>query len=138
MPTLLKPISCFVTSSTRSNALIRTLSKSCILSINHPLLAGPARWGTSVASLSRPTSPLPKRAIRSRCSYAVRRHLHLARSARLFLLISPFPCLCLRVGGIGPPGQVIAVAGKKDGVKQGVIGGMLKELGYTEEQVFKF
>ena len=31
-----------------------------------------------------------------------------------------------------------AVAGKKDGMKQGEIGGVLKELGYTEEQVFKF
>ncbi|KAF8481579.1 cytochrome-b5 reductase [Russula ochroleuca] len=38
----------------------------------------------------------------------------------------------------GPPGQVSAVAGKKDGMKQGEIGGILKELGYTEEQVFKF
>jgi cytochrome-b5 reductase len=41
-------------------------------------------------------------------------------------------------GGIGPPGQVNAVAGKKDGMKQGEIGGILKELGYTEGQVFKF
>ncbi|KAH9984816.1 hypothetical protein BJV77DRAFT_952340, partial [Russula vinacea] len=38
----------------------------------------------------------------------------------------------------GPPGQVNAVAGKKDGMKQGEIGAVLKELGYTEEQVFKF
>ncbi|KAI0296348.1 ferredoxin reductase-like C-terminal NADP-linked domain-containing protein [Multifurca ochricompacta] len=38
----------------------------------------------------------------------------------------------------GPPGQVNAVAGKKDGPKQGQIGGILKELGYTEDQVFKF
>jgi hypothetical protein len=84
MPTLPKPTSCFVTSSTRSNARIRTLSKSSILSINYPLLAGPARRSTSVTSLSGPTSPLPKRAIRSRCSYAVRHHhlhLALARSA---------------------------------------------------------
>ena len=53
---------------------------------------------------------------------------------------SLFPLLCLRyvMGGIGPPGQVIAVAGKKDGMKQGAIGGILKELGYTEDQVFKF
>lgn len=41
-------------------------------------------------------------------------------------------------GIIGPPGQVNAVAGKKDGMKQGEIGGILKELGYTEDQVFKF
>ncbi|KAI0279438.1 hypothetical protein BGY98DRAFT_1089194 [Russula aff. rugulosa BPL654] len=39
---------------------------------------------------------------------------------------------------VRPPGQVIAVAGKKDGMKQGTIGGILKELGYTEDQVFKF
>ncbi|KAF5332468.1 hypothetical protein D9611_005133 [Ephemerocybe angulata] len=38
----------------------------------------------------------------------------------------------------GPPGQVAAVAGKKAGMKQGELGGILKELGYTEEQVFKF
>ncbi|KAI0253312.1 hypothetical protein BJV78DRAFT_1274632 [Lactifluus subvellereus] len=34
----------------------------------------------------------------------------------------------------GPPGQVSAVAGEKDGPKQGAIGGILKELGYTEVQ----
>lgn len=38
----------------------------------------------------------------------------------------------------GPPGQVIAIAGKKDGMKQGSVGGVLKELGYTEEQVSCF
>ncbi|KAN0129985.1 ferredoxin reductase-like protein [Lactarius tabidus] len=38
----------------------------------------------------------------------------------------------------GPPGQVSAVAGKKQGMKQGEIGGILKELGYKEDQVFKF
>ncbi|KAI5119717.1 hypothetical protein M0805_001431 [Coniferiporia weirii] len=38
----------------------------------------------------------------------------------------------------GPPGQVASVAGKKDGAKQGELGGILKELGYTEDQVFKF
>ncbi|KAF5385342.1 hypothetical protein D9615_001031 [Tricholomella constricta] len=37
-----------------------------------------------------------------------------------------------------PPGQVAAIAGKKAGMKQGELGGILKELGYTEEQVFKF
>ena len=41
-------------------------------------------------------------------------------------------------GYIGPPGQVNAVAGKKDGPRQGAIGGILKDLGYTEDQVFKF
>ncbi|KDQ51129.1 hypothetical protein JAAARDRAFT_41396 [Jaapia argillacea MUCL 33604] len=38
----------------------------------------------------------------------------------------------------GPPGQLIALAGKKDGMKQGEVGGTLKELGYTEDQVYKF
>ncbi|KAI0275415.1 hypothetical protein BC834DRAFT_840227 [Gloeopeniophorella convolvens] len=38
----------------------------------------------------------------------------------------------------GPPGQVNAIAGKKEGMKQGPVGGILKELGYTEDQVFKF
>ncbi|KAF7793598.1 hypothetical protein EIP86_004712, partial [Pleurotus ostreatoroseus] len=38
----------------------------------------------------------------------------------------------------GPPGQVAAIAGKKDGMKQGELSGTLKELGYTEDQVFKF
>lgn len=36
---------------------------------------------------------------------------------------------------IGPPGQVAAISGKKDGMKQGEVGGVLKELGYTEDQV---
>ncbi|KZT02097.1 ferredoxin reductase-like protein [Laetiporus sulphureus 93-53] len=38
----------------------------------------------------------------------------------------------------GPPGQVSALAGKKDGMKQGTLSGILKDLGYTEDQVFKF
>jgi len=38
----------------------------------------------------------------------------------------------------GPPGQVAATAGQKAGMKQGELGGILKELGYTEDQVFKF
>ncbi|GLB43615.1 putative flavoprotein pyridine nucleotide cytochrome reductase family protein [Lyophyllum shimeji] len=38
----------------------------------------------------------------------------------------------------GPPGHVEAVAGKKPGMKQGELGGILKELGYTEDQVYKF
>jgi len=38
----------------------------------------------------------------------------------------------------GPPGQVAAVAGQKAGMKQGELGGILKQLGYTEDQVFKF
>ncbi|KLO16146.1 cytochrome-b5 reductase [Schizopora paradoxa] len=38
----------------------------------------------------------------------------------------------------GPPGQVAALSGKKDGMKQGELGGILKELGYKDDQVFKF
>ncbi|ESK96137.1 cytochrome-b5 reductase [Moniliophthora roreri MCA 2997] len=38
----------------------------------------------------------------------------------------------------GPPPQVAAIAGKKAGMKQGELGGILKELGYTEDQVYKF
>lgn len=39
---------------------------------------------------------------------------------------------------VGPPGQVAAIAGKKAGMKQGELGGVLKELGYTEDQVCSF
>lgn len=38
----------------------------------------------------------------------------------------------------GPPGQVASIAGKKKGMKQGELSGVLKELGYTEDQVYKF
>ncbi|KAI0640343.1 ferredoxin reductase-like C-terminal NADP-linked domain-containing protein [Trametes polyzona] len=38
----------------------------------------------------------------------------------------------------GPPGQVAAISGAKAGMKQGELGGILKKLGYTEDQVFKF
>jgi len=38
----------------------------------------------------------------------------------------------------GPPPQVAAISGKKAGMAQGELGGVLKELGYTEDQVFKF
>jgi len=38
----------------------------------------------------------------------------------------------------GPPGQVASIAGPKDKMKQGELKGILKELGYTPEQVFKF
>ncbi|VDC04246.1 unnamed protein product [Peniophora sp. CBMAI 1063] len=44
----------------------------------------------------------------------------------------------IKVFVCGPPGQVAAIAGKKDGMKQGSVGGILKELGYTEDQVYKF
>ena len=35
----------------------------------------------------------------------------------------------------GPPPQVAAISGKKAGMAQGELGGVLKELGYTEDQV---
>lgn len=38
----------------------------------------------------------------------------------------------------GPPGQVAAVAGAKNDREQGELDGMLKELGFTQDQVFKF
>lgn len=36
---------------------------------------------------------------------------------------------------LGPPPQVAAVAGKKAGMQQGELGGILKELGYKDDQV---
>ncbi|KAF8633529.1 hypothetical protein AX15_001334 [Amanita polypyramis BW_CC] len=44
----------------------------------------------------------------------------------------------LKIFVCGPPGQVAAIAGKKNGGKQGELGGVLKALGYSENQVFKF
>ncbi|OAV90025.1 hypothetical protein PTTG_28470 [Puccinia triticina 1-1 BBBD Race 1] len=38
----------------------------------------------------------------------------------------------------GPPGQVAAVAGPKNDMEQGELKGMLKDLGFTEDQVYKF
>ncbi|KIY50477.1 NADH-cytochrome b5 reductase [Fistulina hepatica ATCC 64428] len=35
----------------------------------------------------------------------------------------------------GPPGQMASISGNKAGKKQGELGGILKELGYTEDQV---
>ena len=35
----------------------------------------------------------------------------------------------------GPPGQVAAISGKKAGMAQGELGGVLKELGYSADQV---
>lgn len=37
----------------------------------------------------------------------------------------------------GPPGQVSAISGPKKGFEQGELGGILKELGYTKDQVYK-
>lgn len=44
----------------------------------------------------------------------------------------------MKVFVCGPPPQVAAIAGKKASREQGELGGILKELGYTEDQVFKF
>lgn len=38
----------------------------------------------------------------------------------------------------GPPGQYKAISGAKKGRDQGPVGGALKELGYKEEEVFKY
>ncbi|WVQ77426.1 hypothetical protein IAR50_007112 [Cryptococcus sp. DSM 104548] len=38
----------------------------------------------------------------------------------------------------GPPGQMKAISGPKDGMKQGELSGALKELGYTSDNVFKY
>eukprot|EP01064_Diplonema_japonicum_P027679 TRINITY_DN4053_c0_g1_i5.p1 TRINITY_DN4053_c0_g1~~TRINITY_DN4053_c0_g1_i5.p1 ORF type:complete len:296 (+),score=45.11 TRINITY_DN4053_c0_g1_i5:749-1636(+) len=38
----------------------------------------------------------------------------------------------------GPPAMMEAVCGKKDQMKQGPLGGMLKDMGYSEDDVFKF
>lgn len=45
----------------------------------------------------------------------------------------------IKVFVCGPPPQVTSLAGKKDGPQQGEFGGILKELGYTVDQVcFRF
>ncbi|KEY66507.1 hypothetical protein S7711_04834 [Stachybotrys chartarum IBT 7711] len=38
----------------------------------------------------------------------------------------------------GPPGMVKAISGPKDKMQQGELAGLLKDLGYTSEQVYKF
>jgi len=48
--------------------------------------------------------------------------------------VSP-PSEKVKVFICGPPPQVASIAGKKAGMKQGELGGVLKELGYTEDQV---
>ena len=54
---------------------------------------------------------------------------------RSVLRPSSFPVFADQFAFTGPPGQVAALAGKKDGFKQGALSGVLKELGYTEDQV---
>lgn len=44
----------------------------------------------------------------------------------------------LKIFVCGPPGFYKAVSGVKEGMKQGRLDGALKELGYGEEQVYKF
>ena len=41
----------------------------------------------------------------------------------------------IKVFVCGPPGQMKAISGAKAGMKQGELGGALKEAGFTEEQV---
>ncbi|KAF8173687.1 NADH-cytochrome b5 reductase [Pholiota molesta] len=48
------------------------------------------------------------------------------------------PSTNIKIFVCGPPPQVASLAGAKDGPKQGAFGGILKELGYSEGQVFKF
>ena len=57
------------------------------------------------------------------------------RSALFSLLSCVILCFSDTRTCVGPPGQVAALAGKKDGFKQGALSGVLKELGYTEDQV---
>ncbi|KIR32002.1 cytochrome b5 reductase [Cryptococcus deuterogattii MMRL2647] len=38
----------------------------------------------------------------------------------------------------GPPGQMKAISGEKEGMKQGELSGALKDLGYTSNEVFKY
>ena len=44
----------------------------------------------------------------------------------------------LKVFVCGPPGFYKAISGAKDGMKQGDLAGVLKDLGYSSEQVYKF
>ncbi|ODN97484.1 hypothetical protein L198_04051 [Cryptococcus wingfieldii CBS 7118] len=38
----------------------------------------------------------------------------------------------------GPPGQMKAICGMKDGMKQGTLDGALKDIGYEQSEVFKY
>jgi len=86
--------SCFVTSSTRSNArIIRTRSK-VVHTLDKPTRCSlDRRVGVRQPRAHQGTRPPCRkgRIIRSRCSYVVRHHFHLARSARLFLIFLPLP-----------------------------------------------
>ncbi|WVQ74633.1 hypothetical protein IAR50_004234 [Cryptococcus sp. DSM 104548] len=44
----------------------------------------------------------------------------------------------LRVFVCGPPGQMKAICGMKDGMKQGTLEGALKDIGYEQGEVFKY
>ena len=65
----------------------------------------------------------------------------LGEKAKIFVCGEWTSSMCFRARSvaewicIGPPGQVAAVAGPKQGMKQGELGGILKQLGYTDEQV---
>lgn len=64
--------------------------------------------------------------------------LHLATKSRSLFAVRKF---AVGLHGLelmsvtGPPPQVASVAGKKDGPRQGELGGILKELGYASDQV---
>lgn len=75
--------------------------------------------------LSNSTSHQHRSKRRSKSSSVVRDHL----LSRVSLLYGQY------LYHAGPPGQVAAVAGKKAGMKQGDVGGILGELGYTGDQV---
>ncbi|KJA23845.1 hypothetical protein HYPSUDRAFT_39370 [Hypholoma sublateritium FD-334 SS-4] len=48
------------------------------------------------------------------------------------------PSTNIKVFVCGPPPQVASLAGAKDGANQGTFSGILRELGYSQEQVLKF
>jgi hypothetical protein len=85
--------------------------------------AGKALLVLSLLILSRNTSALQLSKTKSK-SLSVVRTTFVFFSLRFYL--SP---------NLGPPGQVAAISGKKAGMAQGELGGVLKELGYTEDQV---
>ena len=67
-------------------------------------------------------------------------HRHYKTKSRSSYVVSAWSWVisCTDVGAdrnTGPPPQVASIAGKKAGMKQGELSGILKELGYAEEQV---
>ena len=85
--------------------------------------AGKVLLASSMLTLSRNISVLRVSKIRSKFLFAV-------RSTFVFVFSLFYFCL-----NLGPPPQIAAISGKKAGMAQGELGGVLKELGYTEDQV---